>query len=96
MEGPAAKLQRTLALIKPDAVAEGRADEIMHLAELEGFTVVVQAKIQVWHSAPCANCGAAAAPPVHRQQDHTMPRALTRKTCRCGAAHTRTRRVVLR
>jgi len=38
---------RTLAIIKLDAVAAGKADEILHLAELCGFTIIQQQRVQV-------------------------------------------------
>ncbi len=41
------ELERTLALIKPDAVQAGKADEIMQLIELAGFTIIAQQKLQV-------------------------------------------------
>jgi len=37
--------EQTLALIKPDAVAAGKADEIVALIESEGFTVVEMARM---------------------------------------------------
>jgi hypothetical protein len=37
----------TLAIVKPDAVAAGKADEMLHLAELSGFTVIQQQRLQV-------------------------------------------------
>jgi nucleoside diphosphate kinase len=37
----------TLALIKPDAVKAGNADEIKQLIELHGFTIIIQQKFQV-------------------------------------------------
>lgn len=40
-------LQRTLAIVKPDAVAAGKADEILHLAELAGFTVIQKRQLTV-------------------------------------------------
>lgn len=39
-------LLRTLALVKPDAVRLGRALDIRQRAELEGFTVLAQERIQ--------------------------------------------------
>ena len=41
------QLQKTLALIKPDAVAAGRASEIMQIIELSGFTIIAQEHLQV-------------------------------------------------
>ena len=40
----AASVEKTFALIKPDAVQNGYADEITNLAELFGFTVVAKKK----------------------------------------------------
>ena len=42
-------LQRTLALIKPDAVAKGAgiAEEIMAIIKHEGFTIVAKKRMQV-------------------------------------------------
>jgi hypothetical protein len=44
---PVLPLSRTLAIVKPDAVAAGKAEEILHLAELAGFTVIQQQRLQV-------------------------------------------------
>lgn len=41
------EVQRTLALIKPDAVRAGKAEEIKQLIEIHGFTIVAQQKLQV-------------------------------------------------
>lgn len=41
------KLQKTLALIKPDAVRAGKAMEIMQLIELERFSIIDSKHIQV-------------------------------------------------
>lgn len=41
------EVEKTLALIKPDAVAAGKAEEIMHLIEVKGFTIVAKQKMQV-------------------------------------------------
>lgn len=43
-------MERTLALIKPDAVRAGKAEEIKQLIELHGFTIIAQQKIQVGKS----------------------------------------------
>ena len=40
----AASLEKTFALIKPDAVKNGYADEITNLAELFGFKIVAKKK----------------------------------------------------
>lgn len=40
-------VEKTLALIKPDAVAKGKANEIMQLIEMAGFTIVMKQKLQV-------------------------------------------------
>lgn len=40
-------LQKTLALIKPDAVSAGKAVEIMQLIELERFSIIDKKHIQV-------------------------------------------------
>jgi hypothetical protein len=50
MEGPRVQLQKTLALIKPDAVAAGRASEIMQIIELSGFTIIAKEHLQVRHA----------------------------------------------
>lgn len=42
----AAGLEHTLAMIKPDAVSAGKADEIQLLAEMHGFTVVRKRTMQ--------------------------------------------------
>jgi len=39
--------QFTLAVIKPDAVRAGNAEEIKQLIELHGFTIIIQQKFQV-------------------------------------------------
>ena len=49
MEEPPKQLQKTLALIKPDAVASGRASEIMQIIELSGFTIIAKEHLQVRH-----------------------------------------------
>lgn len=46
-------LEKTFALIKPDAVRAGVADEITNLTELAGFKVVVKKKFLVRMSAWC-------------------------------------------
>eukprot|EP00200_Dunaliella_tertiolecta_P006160 CAMPEP_0202341414 /NCGR_PEP_ID=MMETSP1126-20121109/2423_1 /ASSEMBLY_ACC=CAM_ASM_000457 /TAXON_ID=3047 /ORGANISM="Dunaliella tertiolecta, Strain CCMP1320" /LENGTH=291 /DNA_ID=CAMNT_0048932235 /DNA_START=1 /DNA_END=874 /DNA_ORIENTATION=+ len=38
---------KTLAVIKPDAVKAGNADEIKQLIELHGFTIIIQQKFQL-------------------------------------------------
>ncbi|KAI8468215.1 MAG: nucleoside diphosphate kinase [Monoraphidium minutum] len=43
----AAAAPYTLAIVKPDAVAAGKAEEILHLAELAGFTVIQQQRLQL-------------------------------------------------
>lgn len=57
-------LLRTLALVKPDAVRLGRALDIKQRAELEGFTVLAQERIQ---ARPLAqrSCKVIACAPVH-------------------------------
>jgi nucleoside diphosphate kinase len=45
--GAAGTVERTLALIKPDAVRAGKAEEIKQLIELHGFTIIAQQKVQV-------------------------------------------------
>lgn len=40
-------MERTLALVKPDAVAAGKLDDIVQLAELAGCTVLAQQRVQV-------------------------------------------------
>ncbi|GFR52672.1 hypothetical protein Agub_g15296, partial [Astrephomene gubernaculifera] len=42
-----AELEKTLALIKPDAVRAGKASEIMQLIELNGFTIIAKQKMQL-------------------------------------------------
>jgi nucleoside diphosphate kinase len=42
-----AELEKTFAMIKPDAVSWGRADEIMQLIQLAGFTIIAKQKLQV-------------------------------------------------
>lgn len=42
-----AELEKTFALIKPDAVRAGKAQEIMQLIELNGFTIIAKQKLQV-------------------------------------------------
>lgn len=39
--------EKTYAMIKPDAVRAGKAEEIKQLIELNGFTIVAQQKLQV-------------------------------------------------
>ncbi|KAJ9514602.1 hypothetical protein QJQ45_016351 [Haematococcus lacustris] len=41
------ELEKTFALIKPDAVRAGKAEEIKQLIELNGFTIVAQQKLQL-------------------------------------------------
>lgn len=47
------EVEKTLALIKPDAVRAGKAEEIKQLIELHGFTIVAQQKLQVWWMSEC-------------------------------------------
>ena len=42
-----ATLERTLGLIKPDAVRAGKSREIMQLAELSGFQLLAKKDVQV-------------------------------------------------
>lgn len=44
------KVEKTLALIKPDAVASGAARDILHLIEHHGFTIVHKKRLQVGSS----------------------------------------------
>lgn len=37
----------TLAMIKPDAVAAGKASEIQQLAEMHGFLIIAKRQLQV-------------------------------------------------
>ena len=39
--------EKTFAMIKPDAVKAGKAEEICQLIEVHGFVVIVKAKLQV-------------------------------------------------
>ena len=41
------ELERTFALVKPDAVAADNADEILHIAELKGFKVLARQRLRV-------------------------------------------------
>ena len=47
-------MEKTLALVKPDAVRAGSANSIVHRAELAGFTVVDRKTLQVWGALPGA------------------------------------------
>lgn len=76
----AAFVERTLAMVKPDAVAAGAADEILHLAELAGFTVIQKRQMQVRCAAEGACSKGArsrnaqpAASPKNSQCDCTPP-----------------------
>lgn len=40
-------VEKTFALIKPDAVRNGKAEEIMHLMELKGFSILNKKQVQV-------------------------------------------------
>lgn len=40
-------MERTLALLKPDAVAAGHASELMQLIDLRGFTIIAKKKLQL-------------------------------------------------
>eukprot|EP00798_Chlamydomonas_sp_ICE-L_P026071 gene26071-11774_t len=40
-------IEWTLAMIKPDAVKKGKAEEIKQLIKLQGFTIVAQEKVQL-------------------------------------------------
>lgn len=55
-------LERTLALIKPDAVANGNASEIKQLIELRGFTIIEARHLQVrtWDGGIAAHTAAMA------------------------------------
>ena len=50
-----ADVEKTLALVKPDAVRKGKATEIMQLIELNGFTIIAKQKMQVrpWDACSC-------------------------------------------
>ena len=39
--------EKTYAMIKPDAVGAGKAEEICQLIEVHGFTIVSKQKLQV-------------------------------------------------
>ena len=45
-------MEKTLALVKPDAVSAGSAGSIVHRAELDGFVVVDKRTLQVRARAP--------------------------------------------
>lgn len=48
-----ADVEKTFAIIKPDAVRRGKASEIMQLIELNGFTIISKQKLQVgWEEVP--------------------------------------------
>lgn len=40
-------METTLAMIKPDAVAAGKAAEIQQLAEMHGFLIIAKRPMQV-------------------------------------------------
>lgn len=92
---------RTLAIIKPDAVAAGKAEEILHLAELAGFTVIQQQRTQViaphaptyhvlQHRARTAAKGACARTPLQ----HTVLFLCTPvNACRMPPAHAKAHRI---
>ena len=44
---PTAAGPYTLVILKPDAVAAGKEHEILHIAELTGFTVIQKERLQV-------------------------------------------------
>ncbi len=51
------EVEWTLAMIKPDAVKNGKAQEIKQLIEIHGFTIIAQQKLQVWRGAGrCFRC----------------------------------------
>lgn len=39
-------MEKTFALIKPDAVSAGNAHEIMQLLEMHGFKIIAQQQLQ--------------------------------------------------
>ena len=39
--------EKTFAMIKPDAVKAGKAEEICQLIEVHGFVIIVKSKLQV-------------------------------------------------
>ena len=39
--------EKTYAMIKPDAVGAGKAEEICQLIEVHGFTIVAKRELQV-------------------------------------------------
>jgi nucleoside diphosphate kinase len=43
----AEEMEYTLAMIKPDAVAAGKASEIQQLAEMHGFLIIAKRQLQV-------------------------------------------------
>eukprot|EP00983_Pelagomonas_calceolata_P016278 515055-Pelagomonas_calceolata.AAC.1 len=63
---------KTLAVIKPDAVKAGNADEIKQLIELHGFTIIIQQKFQV-----CARKHRCS-PVVRILHSRTLPKACGR------------------
>lgn len=41
--------EKTYAMIKPDALRAGKAEEICQLIEVHGFTILAKQKLQVIH-----------------------------------------------
>ncbi len=41
--------EKTYAMIKPDALRAGKAEEICQLIEVHGFTIIAKQKLQVNH-----------------------------------------------
>jgi len=41
--------EKTYAMIKPDALRAGKAEEICQLIEVHGFTIIAKQKLQVSH-----------------------------------------------
>ena len=41
--------EKTYAMIKPDALRAGKAEEICQLIEVHGFTIIAKQKLQVKH-----------------------------------------------
>ena len=48
--------EKTYAMIKPDALRAGKAEEICQLIEVHGFTIIAKQKLQVCHcTGPVSN-----------------------------------------
>ena len=84
----APRVEKTYAMIKPDAMAAGAADDIMHLIENAGFTILASRKLHVRiFSAHFSSFLRKSYSFIHNRTPQFLPQRLTTLPRPLGPAH---------